>query len=298
PMIRGRLVRIGEQSVTGADFPDDERAQRLIEREFNLSWRADLPAGNQISSGEWFTAKSAGQGLASVEEGLAKTLKIGLGDQLTFNIADQETSVKVSSLRKLDWGSMRVNFFVLMPPGIIEDAPASYITSFYLPLVQAALGRELVAKFPNLTLIDVEMVLKQIRGVMDQVSRAVQFIFLFTLLAGALVLYSALMTAFDERRYELSVMRALGARHQQLRQALLAELLVVGSISGLIAALGAGILGQVLARQVFQMELPLNPLLPLFACLLGAIMAVSVGWLAIRQLLRTPPLLALRAGAA
>lgn len=298
PMIRGRLVRIGEQSVTGADFPDDERAQRLIEREFNLSWRADLPAGNQISSGEWFTAKSAGQGLASVEEGLAKTLKIGLGDQLTFNIAGQETSVKVSSLRKLDWGSMRVNFFVLMPPGIIEDAPASYITSFYLPLAQAALGRELVAKFPNLTLIDVEMVLKQIRGVMDQVSRAVQFIFLFTLLAGALVLYSALMTAFDERRYELSVMRALGAQHQQLRQALLAELLVVGSISGLIAALGAGILGQVLARQVFQMELPLNPLLPLFACLLGAIMAVSVGWLAIRQLLRTPPLLALRAGAA
>jgi putative ABC transport system permease protein len=193
---------------------------------------------------------------------------------------------------------MRVNFFVLMPPGVIEDAPASYITSFYLPPAQASLGRELVAKFPNLTLIDVEMVLKQVQSVMDQVSSAVQFIFLFTLLAGGVVLYSALMTAFDERRYELAVMRALGAQRHQLRQALLAELLVVGSIAGLIAALGAGLLGQILARQVFQMELPFNPWLPLLACLLGAALAISVGWLAIRQLLRTPPSLALRAGAA
>ena len=298
PMIRGRLVRIGEHAVSAADFPDDDRAQRLIEREFNLSWRADLPAGNQISSGAWFPANAAGEGLASVEEGLAKTLGIGLGDVLTFNIAGQESVVKVSNLRRLEWGSMRVNFFVLMPPGVIENAPASYITSFYLPPEQASLGRELVAKFPNLTLIDVEMVLKQIQGVMDQVASAVQFIFLFTLLAGGVVLYSALMTAFDERRYELSVMRALGAQRQQLRQALLAELLVVGSIAGLIAALGASVLGQVLARQVFQMELPFNPWLPLLACLLGAGVAISVGWLAIRQLLRAPPLLALRAGAA
>ena len=192
---------------------------------------------------------------------------------------------------------MRVNFFVLMPPGVIDDAPASYITSFYLPADKAMLGRELVAQFPNLTLIDVEQVLKQIQSVMEQVSSAVQFIFLFTLLAGGVVLYSALMSAFDERRYELSVMRALGAQRRQLRQALLAELLVVGAIAGLIAALGASLLGQVLARQVFLMELPINLWLPVEAAIIGALLAAGVGWLAIRQLLNTPPLLALRAGA-
>jgi putative ABC transport system permease protein len=297
PMIRGRLSHIGERAVSAADYPDDERAQRLIDREFNLSWRAALPPGNRLSEGAWFKPEEAGQGLASVEEGLAKTLGIKLGDALTFTIAGKETQVRVSSLRKLEWDSMRVNFFVLMPPGVIDDAPASYITSFYLPADKAMLGRELVARFPNVTLIDVEMVLKQIQTVMEQVSSAVQFIFLFTLLAGAVVLYSALMSAFDERRYELSVMRALGAQRQQLRQALLAELLVVGAIAGLIAALGASALGQLLARQVFLMELPINLWLPVEAAILGAALAAGVGWLAIRQLLNTPPLLALRAGA-
>jgi putative ABC transport system permease protein len=297
PMIRGRLLRIGERTVSAVDYPDDERAQRLIDREFNLSWRAALPPGNRLIEGAWFKPEEAGQGLASVEEGLAKTLGIKLGDALTFTIAGKETAVRVSSLRKLEWDSMRVNFFVLMPPGVIDDAPASYITSFYLPADKAMLGRELVAQFPNLTLIDVEQVLKQIQTVMEQVSSAVQFIFLFTLLAGGVVLYSVLMSAFDERRYELSVMRALGAQRRQLRQALLAELLVVGAIAGLIAALGASVLGQVLARQVFLMELPINLWLPVEAAIIGALLAAGVGWLAIRQLLNTPPLLALRAGA-
>ena len=297
PMVRGRLSRIGGHNVSAADFPEDERAQRLVEREFNLSWRAELPAGNHISSGEWFAAAEAGQGLTSVEEGLAKTLGIKLGDTLVFTIAGKETEVKVSSLRKLDWGSMRVNFFVLMPPRVIDNAPASYITSFYLPPAKSGLGRQLLSRFSNLTMIDVGALLQQVQTVMDQVSSAVQFIFVFTLLAGGVVLYSALMTAFDERRYELSLMRALGARRQQLRQALLAELLVVGAIAGLIAALGAALLGQVLARQVFQIELPLNPWLPAVAVMLGATLAIGIGWLAIRQLLNTPPLAALRAGA-
>jgi putative ABC transport system permease protein len=297
PMIRGRLLRIGDRSVSAADFPDDERAQRLIDREFNLSWRSAMPPGNRLSEGAWFKPDDAGHGLASVEEGLAKTLGIKLGDSLTFTISGKETQVRVSSLRKLEWDSMRVNFFVLMPPGVIDDAPASYITSFHLPADKAELGRDLVARFPNVTLIDVDMVLKQIQAVMEQVSSAVLFIFVFTLLAGGVVLYSALMTAFDERRYELSVMRALGAQRRQLRQSLLTELLVVGAIAGLIAAFGASALGQLLARQIFQMELPLNLWLPLQAAIVGAGLAVSVGWLAIRQLLRAPPLLALRAGA-
>ena len=297
PMIRGRLMRIGEQAVSAASYPDDERAQRLIEREFNLSWRAGLPPGNRVSAGDWFAPEDAGKDLASVEEGLARTLGIKIGDELRFVIGGKETTLRVSNLRKLDWDSMRVNFFVLTPPGVLDGAPASYITSFHLAENQATLARTLVERFPNLTLIDVGAILAQIQAVMGQVTRAVQLIFLFSLAAGAIVLSSALLTAFDERRYELSVMRALGAGRAQLRQALLAELAVVGAIAGLIAGAGAALVGSLLARNVFQLDL--QPGLWLFplAISFGVLLSVGIGWLAVRRLLATPPLLALRAGA-
>ena len=297
PMVRARLIEIGGRPVSAASYPDDERAQRLIEREFNLSWRSDPPPGNRLVAGRWFGPDEAGQGLASVEEGLAQTLGIGLGNELVFMVAGQEKRVVVSSLRRLDWDSMRVNFFVLTPPGVIDDAPTSYITSFHLPEAQQAFGRQLVMQFPNLTIIDVGAVLRQFQGVVGQVAGAVQFIFLFTLLAGAVVLYSALASAFDERRYELAIMRALGAHRRQLRQAMLTELAVTGTTAGLIAALGASALGQVIARRVFELSLPFDPLLLLYSAAGGAVLSVAVGWLAMRRLLQTPPLLALRAGA-
>lgn len=297
PMVRARLVEISGRPVSAASFPDDERAQRLIEREFNLSWRAGLPSGNRVVAGVWFAPDAAGQPLASVEEGLAKTLGIELGDELVFTVAGQQKRLRVSSLRQLDWDSMQVNFFVLTPPAVIEDAPTSYITSFYLAESQQALGRALVAKFPNLTVIDVAALIRQFQNIIGQVAGAVQFIFLFTLLAGVIVLYAALLSAFDERRHELAVMRALGARRQQLRQALLVELSVVGGSAGLVAALGAMAFGQAIARRVFELDLPVNPLLPLFSAAGGAGLVAAFGWLAVRRLLDAPPLLALRAGA-
>jgi len=295
PMVRARLLRIGAQVINPGSFPDDERAQRLVAREFNLSWRSSLPPGNRVAAGHWFAPGEAGQGLASVEEGLAETLGIKIGDELLFSIAGVEKMVRVSSLRKLEWDSMRVNFFVLTPPGVIEDVPASYITSFHLPDQRSSLGMQLVARFPNLTVIDISAVIEQFRAVMAQVIRAVQFIFLFTLAAGGIVLYSALLTAFDERRYEIAVMRALGAHRVQLRQAMLVELAVVGGIAGLIAAAGAMLLGQVIARQVFQIEMRPDLWLPAVSALGGAVIAMSIGWWAMRRLLQTPPLLALRA---
>jgi len=296
PMVRARLQRVNDRPVSAASYPDDEKAQRLVEREFNLSWRASLPEGNRVTAGRWFPVDAAGQGLASVEEGLAKTLGLAVGDELLFMVAGQETRVRVTNLRKLDWDSMRVNFFVLTPPGVLEEAPASYITSFHLPPEQAALGRELAARFPNLTVIDVGAALAQLQGIIGQLTRLVQFIFLFTLAAGGIVLVAALLSAFDERRYELAVMRALGAQKAQLRQALLAELAVVGVVAGLIAAAGALVAGQVLARQVLQLELAASLWLLPLAGLGGAAWSVLIGWAAMRRLLDTPPLLALRNG--
>jgi putative ABC transport system permease protein len=297
PMVRARLIKIAGKEVSPASFPEDERAQRLIEREFNLSWRSDLPAGNQITAGRWFAPDEAGQGLASVEEGLAKTLGIQLGDELVFMIAGVEKRVKTSSLRKLSWDSMRVNFFVLTPPGVIDDAPASYITSFHLPDERVEAASELVRRFPGLTMIDVGAIVSQLQAVIGQVAGAVQFVFVFALLAGGIVLYSALLTSFDERRYELAVMRSLGAQRAQLRQAMLVELGVIGSVAGLMAAIGAMLLGRVVGQQAFQLDLSFGIWLPVLSTVGGGLLAVLIGWLAVRQLIATPPLLALRNGA-
>lgn len=297
PMVRGRLVRIGGREVSPASYPGDERAQRLVEREFNLSWRADLPPGNRVGAGRWFRPAEAGKPVASVEEGLAKTLGIKVGDRLEFVVAGEPSAVEVVGLRKLDWDSMRVNFFVLTPPGVLDGFPASYLTSFHLPAGQGDMTQRLIERFPNLTVIDVAAILQQLRTVMGQMASAVQFIFLFTLAAGIIVLYAALVSAFDERRYELSVMRVLGARRAQLRQALLGELAVIGAVAGLIAAVGASVVGQVLAEKAFQLEIGFDFWhLPATAAL-SALLSVAVGWLGMTRLLRTPPMLALRAGA-
>lgn len=288
PMVRGRLTAIDEREVSAAAYPEDERAQRLVEREFNLSWRADLPPGNRMVAGRWFRPGEAGQPVASVEEGLANTLGIRLGDRLTFTIAGEKRSFTVVGLRKLDWDSMRVNFFVLTPPGVIDSSPASHITSFHLDPGNAGLAHALVARFPNLTVIDVGAILAQLRDLMGRVAQAIQFVFVFTIAAGAVVLYAALLAAADERRYELAVLRAIGASRRQLRTALIVELAAVGAVAGLIAAGGALVVGAVVARQVFQLELPITLVLLPASALVSALLAVALGWLAVSRMLNRP----------
>lgn len=295
PMVRGRLVGIAGRPVSAADFTD-ERAKRLIDREFNLSWRDDLPEANTQVAGRWFAAADRGQGVASVEEGLARTLGIHVGDELTWSIAGETLKAKVVGLRKLNWDSMRVNFFVLFPSGVIEPYPKSYITSFHLPDGQQELVNRLVKVYPNLTVIDVAAIIRQLQSVTDQVSRAVQFIFVFALAAGLIVLYAALLAAFDERRYELAVMRALGARRRQLRASLMAEFAAVGAIAGTIAAVGALAVGSVLATKVFDLDLLPNFWLVPAALLAGALAVSAAGAWATGRLLGQPAIEALRAG--
>lgn len=292
PMIRGRLTRINGTEVSAASY-DEERAQRLVEREFNLSWRADLPEGNRITGGRWFAPAAKDE--ASVEEGLAKTLGLKLGDMLEFDISGTPVTIRISSLRKLDWDSMRVNFFVLTPPGVLESHPQSLITSFHLPDGQDSFVTTLVQRFPNLTIIDVGQILKQLRSVIDQVARAVQFVFLFTLAAGVVVLYAALLNVLDERRQELAIMRALGAQEAMLRQALRVEFAVIGALAGLIASGGALLIGQVLAQRVFNFTLAAAWWLPPLAVICGAVVVPLAAILASRSLLRSGPLAALRA---
>ena len=211
-------------------------------------------------------------------------------------IAGDVVNMEIVGLRKLDWDTMRVNFFVLTPPAVLEPYPASWITSFFLPASKADFVNRLVGEFPNLTVVDVAAILRQLQSIINQVAQAVQLIFLFTLAAGVIVLYAALASAADERRYELAVMRALGARRDQLRRALLAEFAAVGGVAGLIAALGALVIGQLLARNAFHVDVAVNFWLPIGAMFGGAALVTGAGWLAALRLLHTPPLEALRSG--
>ncbi|MGB0127771.1 MAG: FtsX-like permease family protein [Rhodocyclaceae bacterium] len=294
PMVRGRLVSVNGKAVTPDNY-SNERAQRLVDREFNLSYLENLPPGNSVVQGRWFGREDRGQPLFSVEQGLAETLGLKLGDRLEFDVAGNRVEARVSSLRKLNWDSMRVNFFVVAPPGVIDDFPTSYITAFHLSAGQEKLVNDLVARFPNLTVIDVDAVLSQIRSVSDQLARAVQFVFLFALLAGVVVLFAALESTHDERAYELAILRTLGARNRQLRGALLAEFAALGAVAGLLAGVGATAIGYGLAHFVFKLDLGPNWLTPAIGFAAGLFGVTLAGWLGTLRTMGRPALQSLRA---
>jgi putative ABC transport system permease protein len=292
PMIRGRLTAVNGKPVTPATYTE-ERARNLAEREFNLSTMAQAPAQNRITAGTWFT-DAPGSAEASVEEGLAKTLGLKLGDTMRFDIAGSPVEAKVTSLRKLEWGSMRVNFFVIINPRAMAETPQTWITSFHLPKASNGLATQLSRDFPNLTVVDVGGVLRQIQAVLDQVIQAVEFLFAFTLASGVLVLYAALMGSQDERTRESGLLRALGATRRQLSQAQLIEFLLIGSLAGLLAATGAAAMGWGLATYQFKFDWVFSPTAWLAGVLVGAACAAAGGWLGLRNVLRQPPLQTLR----
>jgi putative ABC transport system permease protein len=309
PMVRGRLVAINQRPVSGDDYPDP-RARGLVERETNLSWLDHLPKGNELVQGEWWLRKGDAAGIGhppasplrgegtlgqlSVEEGIAKTLGINMGDTLTYDVAGNRFSAKVVNLRKVQWDSMQVNFFVVAAPGMLEDFPASYITSFHLPPGQAQSANALIKKFPNLLLIDTEAMIEQVRHIMDQISQTMSAVFMFTLLSGVAVLYAALLATQDERIHEAAILRTLGADSRYLRRLHLSEFAVLGLLSGLFSAAGAVLLGWVLARFVLDIPYQTGIAIWLIGGLGGMSVVMLAGWLGTRRLIMLPPLAILR----
>jgi putative ABC transport system permease protein len=296
PMVRGRLIAVNNRSLTGEDYAD-ERARRLIEREFNLSWMQAAPA-NRIVAGQWWTADDARSDQLSVEQGIAKTLKLKLGDALTYDVAGSTFTATITSIREVDWNSFGANFFVIGTPALLSDYPATYITSFYAPSQQLAVLNEAVRLFPNFVVIDVAQILVQLRSLIQQAGQAVQFVFLFTLAAGIAVLYAALSATRDEREYEAAVVRTLGASRRQIASTQFTEFAVMGSLAGLLAAAGASALGYVLARQVLDMPYFGTPWIWLWGVGGGTLVIVTAGMLGVRRVLETPPLQVLRRAAA
>jgi putative ABC transport system permease protein len=291
-MVRGRYLALNGTPVDVDAYADRER--RLVEREFNLSFMAERPGHNRQTAGAWFGAADLERGALSVEEGIARSLGWKLGDTLTWEVAGQRFSAPITGFRKLDWDSMRVNFFVIATPKLLEGFPASYVTSFHLPDAQASFVNRLAQRFPTMTVIDTSAILRQVQAMADKVIRAVQFVFLFALGAGVLVLYAALVATQDERVQEAAVMRALGASRAQVLAAQRAEFAALGLLAGLLAAVGATAIGYLIATRGLQFDYTVNPWVFLAGPLAGLACVGLNAWAGARAALSRPPILALR----
>jgi putative ABC transport system permease protein len=290
PMIRGRLVAINGVAAQPAAFKT-ERAQRLVEREFNLSHTPQLPGHNQVSGGRWTNDEA---GAASVEEGLAVELGLKLGDRITFDVAGVPHEARITSLRKVDWGSMRVNFFVIFPVEQLPGLPATVITAFRAPADQPGFDNTLSRDFPNITNVDVSAQIDQVQRVLGQVIRAVEFLFAFTLAAGLVVLFAAVTATREARAREFAIMRALGAGRVLLARVQRAELAGVGALAGTLASLAAIVVGWALARYAFEFRWTASPWVPLAGAAAGALLALAAGWWGLRDVLRRPVVETLR----
>ncbi len=288
PMVRGRLISKNGQVITSTQWTDD-KARRLAEREFNLSWIDKMQSDNKLLSGRWWTPQEHGRPYISLEQDLAKTLGLQLGDKLTFDVAGNPLTLTVTSIRKVDWDSMRANFFAVTPPGVLDNYAANYISSFHLPLGADAPMNQLVKNYPNLTVIDVAALMQQVRGIMQKMSDTIQYVFAFSLIAGVAVLYAALVATRDERMLEATLMRVFGASRQQVSIAYLAEFACIGLIAAFIASLAANSLAFYISAHILNIPFQFNITLALTTMLIAAIFIPMAAWIGLRGFLNVPP---------
>ncbi|MEP6548609.1 MAG: FtsX-like permease family protein [Gammaproteobacteria bacterium] len=293
PMIRARITAINSRPSESLKFKG-ESGRGFLEREQNLTWSAALMDDNQLIAGNWWTAADFGKPLVSISSEYQEALQLQLGDKLSFDIAGETLTVEVASIRKIRWDSFRPNFFLVFPPGLLDGAAGTYMTSVYLTAAQRPALADLVRQFPTISVFDVDAILKQIRDIMDRASLAVQYVFLFTLAAGIVVLLAAVQSTRDERRYESAMLRTLGASRGTVLQGVAAEFSALGFLSGTLAAFGATAVGWVLARRLFSLHYTLDPWVWVVGLVCGTVLVGLSGTLATRRVVNTPPIQTLR----
>lgn len=295
PIVPGRLTAINGKPV--AEFVTaDSRGQNATQRDLSLTWSADLPSGNRITAGQWWTATPDTETPGvSVEAKLAESLKLNLGDHLTFNVGGMIRDVKVTSLRDVSWDNFQPNFFMILQPGTLKDLPTTYLTSFYLAPGHDQQIVELARAFPAATLLQVEALLAQIRSILAQVTIAVEYVLLFVLAAGMTVLFSGLQATLDERIRQGALLRALGAERRLLVKARRIEFGLLGAASGVLAALGTELISGVLYRYAFHLQWSPHPWL-LVLPVVGALLIGGAGIFGTRRALNASPLTVLREG--
>ena len=295
PMIRGRMTAINGTPTTQVRAREG-RGEGFARREQNLSWSEELGDSNAVVAGRWFTAEDHGKPLVSVEQGFAESLGLKLGDTLRFDVAGEAFEVTVHSLREVKWDSLQPNFFLMFPPGLLEGTAGTWMTSARYKPAEAASVAQLVRKFPTVSVFDLDDLLGQVRSMIDKAVLAVQSVFVFTLLAGLVVLLAAVQASADERRYESAVLRALGARGRVVLQGVLVEFAAIGLLAGTLAAVVASLAGYGLATFLLEVPYTPDPLLWLIGVTTGTVMVCVAGWLATRGAVRQSPTAVLRQG--
>jgi putative ABC transport system permease protein len=293
PMVRGRLVTINEQEVRAA-VTKEARKDNALNRELNLTWSTVLQEDNHIVEGRWWTMEDTGTPLVSVESRLAGRLGISPGDELGFAVGGQRFNAKVASIRSVQWDSFRPNFYMVFPPQVINRFPATYMTSFYLQKDRKSLLRALVARYPAVTILELDRVIEQVGLIFRQVTLAVEYVLVFTLLAGFAVLFAALQASQDERLYEGALLRALGGSRRQLRAGHLAEFMALGGLAGLLAAMGTECLTWILYSEVLHLEHRFQWPIWILTPVAGALLIGAAGYWGTRSVVERSPMLLLR----
>ncbi len=290
PVVRGRLVKINGVAVQKI-VSKDSQGERATHRDLSLTWSSNLPNDNKTIAGEWNPLL---YGQVSIEQKLAKSLNITLGDKLTFTIGSQQQQATVTHIRSVQWESMKPNFYMIFSPVTLTNYPTTYITSFYVADENKNILNALVKKYPSITLLEVDVMLKQFKTILTQLTAAINYLLYFALLAGFTVLFAAVNTSLDNRIYEAALMRTLGASHTLLRKSHLIEFSLLGLSSGLIAVFISELLLYVIYTYILHLDFRLNGLLCLGLPLLSSICISIAGFFGVRGIVKKPPMLILR----
>jgi putative ABC transport system permease protein len=288
PVVRGRLTAVNGEKLRKKASKEEsntsDQGRTGIGRELNLTWQESVNQGNDIVAGEAWQKNANAQ--VSIEQGIAKRLDIKLGDTLTFQIGSDEFSVPVTSIRKVQWQSMKPNFFMIFNPAVLKDFPSTYIASLYVDNQSDKALQQMLRQHPTVTVIDVDAMIKQLRSVINQVSIAIQFILVLVVLAGSLVLIAQVQASMEQRERELAILRTLGAKGRLLKHSVLFEFMAQGAIAGLLASATMEIAVYFIQRNLFEMTTQMHWNSWIIGIFSGALFVGAIGYFSCRRLLQ------------
>jgi putative ABC transport system permease protein len=288
PLVRARMMTINDESVKDREYPNED-GKWLANREANLSWAAEMSASNELIEGEWWPKDYSGLPLVSMEQEAAANAGLSIGDRLKFFVAGHEVEAEIVSTRKINWDSFQPNFFIVFSPGALDGMPTTYISSMRIADESQAMLIDLVRAHPSISVIDLGAILEQVRGIIDKASLAVQAVFMFTLAAGIAVLFAAVQSTIDERRFESAMLRALGAKRRTVFAGVMAEFAALGTAAGVLASAGASVLAYLVATQLFELPYEFSPVLWLAGVSAGIIVVCLSGYFAARGAVNAHP---------
>ncbi len=295
PMIRGRITAVN--GIEAKEWEADHRSQMedgpRLSSGRNLTWAAEMPDDNTLVEGDWWTAEDT-RPMVSLEDDYAEDLGLSIGDVLSFDIGGEPVDVEVMNLRRLDWESMRPNFFIIFSPGALEDFPATWMTSFYLERENKQFLNELLSRFPTITVIEVDAIIAQVQSIIARVTQAVELVLALVVASGCLVLVASIHASRDARMSEHALIRTLGGTRRLIASSLIAEFAALGLFAGVVAVVGAEATVLILQTQVFELKASVHPWLWIVGPLIGAALILVVGILGTRKLVSAPPITVLR----